>query len=61
MCNLLFWRPPDPVVQVSKVAYLFGDPSMGPCAAALLIQEGVEVEGLDTAAAPVFIPGRPER
>jgi len=49
-----------PAVQVSEAAYLFGDPAMRRCAAALLIQEGVEVERLDAAAAPVFIPGRPE-
>lgn len=38
-------------------SHLFGDPAMLAIGASLLVQEGVEVEGLDATATPVFVPG----
>lgn len=36
-------------------SYLFGDPAVFSCCAALLIQEGIEVGGFNAATVPVFV------
>ena len=36
--------------------YLFRDPAVFSCCAALLVEESVEVYGFNTAAAPVLVP-----
>lgn len=43
------------VIIKSLSSYLFGDPAVFSCCAALLIQEGVEVRGFYAAAVPVFV------
>lgn len=40
---------------IGKCLYLFWNPAVFACSTALLIQESLEVDGLYTAAAPVFV------